>query len=434
MRIKLTEKNMLIWLLIILGGLLFLRAVSTVFIYPLLLISLAIFTFAPFKVCLPTLCFLLPFANIIKLQPGQISFFTVFFLIYVIRTLLKKDALRRVFLLSLLFFAGYAFVFSGTGKIITIATMVCGFAMLHDACKSDEYDYKEVLYAFCMGIIFSSILGLFKEQLPIVDSFVQEATQKIGHKEYVERFVGLNVNPNYYTMDISVVLACLTVMMVTSSKPSKVQVLMFVGLSVFGLMSVSKSFLLIWVLLLAVIIFYGFLNGGTSFFRIIIMFAVMAVFIYFFAKESIDTYIYRLTEDSDGDMSGITTGRIDIWISYIKAILKSERVLLFGAGLGEILERGTHNTYLEALYGLGLVGTMFYAFVLRMSLAIKSFPKRLVYYIPVIVMLIRFMGIGVFIHDSLWYYLVIISLSLIYADKCNKKREISDLSNANEIL
>ncbi len=421
MRIKLTERNMLIWLLVVLSGLLFLRAVSTVFVYPLLLVSLAVFAIAPFKICLPTLCFLLPFANIIKFQPGQISLFTVMFLVYVVRTLLKKDALKRVFLISLLFFAGYAFVFSGTERIITIATMVCGFAMLHDACKSEEYDYKEVLYAFCLGIIISSVLGLLKEQLPIVDSFVQEAVQKVGHKEYVERFVGLNVNPNYYTMDISVALACVTVMMVTSSKPTKIQVLLFVGLSVFGLMSVSKSFLLIWIFLLAVIMFYGFRNGGTSFLKLVIMFAIMAVFIYLFAKESVDTYIYRLTEDSDGDLSGLTTGRSDIWISYIKAILKSERILLFGAGLGKILDKGTHNTYLEALYGLGLIGTLFYAFVLRMSLAIKNFPKRFVYYIPVVVMLIRFVGIGVFIHDSLWYYLVIISLSLIYADKCNKR-------------
>ena len=57
MRIKLTERNMLIWLLVVLSGLLFLRAVSTVFVYPLLLVSLAVFAIAPFKICLPTLCY-----------------------------------------------------------------------------------------------------------------------------------------------------------------------------------------------------------------------------------------------------------------------------------------------------------------------------------------------------------------------------------------
>ncbi len=402
---------MLIWLLVILSGLICLRAISTVFLYPLLLVSLAVFSFAPFKVCLPVLCFLLPFANIIKIQPGQISFFTFFFLIYVVRTLLKKGALKRVFLISLLFFVGYSLVFSGIGKIIVILTMACGFAMIHDTCQSDEYDYYEVLYAFCFGIIISSSLGLLKDTLPIINSFIREATQKVGDKEYVERFVGLNTNPNYYTMDISVALSCLTVVMSTS-KPRKLHIVLFATLSVFGLMSVSKSFLVVWAVLLMMLLLYGIRNGGTSFIKLILIFGVTAVLIYCFAQESIDTYIYRLTEDSGNDISGLTTGRTDIWVIYLKTIIKNERILLFGAGLGEILHKATHNTYLEAFYNVGIVGIVFWFFVFKMSIAIKSFPRKFIYYIPAVILLIRFMGISLFVHDCLWYYLVIISLSL----------------------
>lgn len=411
MKNRKSERKMIVWLLVVLSGLLCLRAVSSVFLYPLLLVSVAVFVFAPFNICLPALCFLMPFAYIIKLQPGQISLFTVLFLIYVARTLLKKDALKRIFLISLLFFAAYAFIFSGINKVILIATMVCGFAMVHDACGSDDYDYYEVLYAFCFGIILSSTLGLFKEQLPIIDWFVNEATHKVGHEEYVERFVGLNTNPNYYTMDVTVALSCLTVSMSTS-RLQKSQLILFAVLSVFGLMAVSKSFLLVWVILLLILLFSGLRNGGTMFLKLLSVFAVTAVFIYFFARESIDTYIFRLTQDASNDLSGVTTGRLDIWISYIKEIIKSEKVLFFGAGIGETLKKGTHNTYLEALYGVGIAGTFLYLFVLKMSLTLDVFPKRIVYYIPVIIMLIRFMGIGVFVNDCIWYYMVIICLSL----------------------
>lgn len=332
------------------------------------------------------------------------------FLIYVFRTLLKKDALKRVFLISLLFFAIYSFIFSGIGKFITIATMVCGFAMLHDACRSDEYDYIEVLYSFCFGIILASTLGLFKDNLPIIASFVRDMSQKVAPDEYVERFMGLNVNPNYYTMDITVALSCLTVFM-SMSKPKKLHALLFVVLSVFGLMSISKSFLLIWVVLLITLLLYGIRNGGASFVKLLGLFAVAAVFIYFFAQESIETYIFRLTQDSNGDLSSLTTGRSDLWLLYIKETIKNERILLFGAGLGEMMQRAPHNTYIEAIYNSGIIGVAFYIFVFRMSIIVIDFPKKIIYYIPAVILLIRFMGIGVFVNDCLWYYLVIIALS-----------------------
>lgn len=412
MRNKITERNILIGLLAVFSGLLCLRSISAVFLYPLILFSMAVFVFAPFRVCLPALCFLMPFAGIIKISPGQISFFTVMFLAFVIRIVFRKGSLRRIFLISILLFVGYSFIFSGTEKIITIGTMACGFIMLHDACRSEEYNYKEVLYAFCFGLIVSSVLGLFKEQLPIINHFIQDTAHKIGHEEYAKRFVGLNYNPNYYSMDISVALSCLVVLM-SKTKSGKLQMILFVVLSVFGFMSVSKSFLLVWFVLVVILLLYGFHNNGVTFFKFFILLIATAAFIYFFAKESVDTYIIRLTQDTGESLSDVTTGRTDIWISYLKATFKSEKVLLFGAGLGEILEKGTHNTYLECIYGLGIIGTAIYMFTLKMSLAIKNLPKNMVYYIPVLILLIRFMGIGVFVNDSLWYYLVIICLSLI---------------------
>lgn len=405
------NRKILVWLVVLAGGLICLRSISSAFLYPLVLVLIAIFAFVPLKSCLPLLCFLFPFATIIKTQPGQVSLFTVMFLIFVIRIVLKKGSLKRIFLVSLLFFVAYAFIISGTSKIILIATMACGFIMVHDVCQNDEYDYTEVFYAFCAGIILASVLGMLRDYLPIIDNFVRDSAQRIGHNEHVERFVGLVGNPNYFTMDISVALSCLVVSMATS-KPKKINVLLFVILSVFGLMSVSKSFLIVWVVLLLILMFYGLRNGGSSFVKLFVVLVITAVFVYVFAKESIDTYIYRLTQDSEGDLSGFTSGRTEIWLTYIKAIISDIRILFFGSGVGVTLVAATHNTYLEPIYYLGVVGCVLYFFVFKMSVSLKSLPKKYVYYIPVLVMLIRFMGISVFVHDSFWYYLLIICLSL----------------------
>lgn len=425
MRYKSTKKNMLIWLIVISTPLLFLRGYSTLFVYPLVLIELAAVALCPLSVCMPLLCFLLPFANIIKFQPGQISLFTIFFLVYVVRIVFKTGTLKRQFLIAALFFGGYCLVFSGIGKIVVIVTMICGFAMVHEVCESDEYDYESVLYAFCAGLLMASILALLKDNLPLINGFVIDRTHKVGHEEYVARFAGLHGNPNYYTMDTSVALSCLVVTMCTS-RQKPIQVLLFAVLSVFGLMSISKSFLLVWVILLMILLYFGAKNGGSTFFKLIAVIAVTTILVINFAQESIDTYIFRLTQDSGGDLSSVTTGRSDILITYIKKIASGEKILLFGKGLGEILDQGTHNTYIEFFYYLGIVGSLFYFYALKSSVALKKFPSNLIYYVPIVLVLVRFLGIGMLIQDSLWYYMALICLLLKAGVQAERRFEVSD--------
>lgn len=411
MKTKISERHMLMGLVIAFSVLLVLRSVSNIFVYPLILVGALASVFVPLSACLPMLCFLLPFANIIKLSPGQISIFTIFFAIYVLRIIFKTGRLNRMFLLTALLFASYCLAVSGPDRIVTIVTMVCGFTMLREATESDEYDYRHVLYAFCFGIIISSAIGAMRDYLPIIKSFSLDATYKVGHEQYTQRFVGLNVNPNYYTMDISVAMGCLVTTMCTE-KLRPIYFVLFAALAVFGLMSVSKSFLIVFVVMLVILWLNSLRQGGTTFLKLTFALMLGGVLVLLFAEEAIETYIFRLTEEDTTDLSSITTGRTDIWISYVKTMLKDLKVLFFGAGVGKILERGTHNTYLEMFYYIGIIGTALYFFVLKSSVVIKIFPKKIVYYIPLLIVLIRFMSIGMFIQDSLWYYLAIMCLLL----------------------
>lgn len=427
MKTRIPERHLVIGLVIAFSILLMLRSVINAFVYPLILSGAIAIAIIPINTCLPLLCFLLPFANIIKLNSGQISLFTVFFAIYVLRIIFKTGRLNRMFLLTAFIFAGYCLAFSGPGKIVVIITMVCGFAMLRETTESDDYKYHHVLYAFCFGIIISSGIALFREQLPIIESFSQNELHKIGHEEYAARFVGLNVNPNYYTMDISVALGCLVSTMCTS-KTKPIYMILFAVLSVFGLMSVSKSFLLVLAIMIAILLLNSIKSGGTKFFKLSFVLILLGVFILIFAKESVETYIFRLNEDSASDVASMTTGRTEIWLEYIKSTVKSFKILFFGAGLGTQLDKAPHNTYLEMTYYIGLIGTILYLFVLKSSIAIKHFPKNILYYIPLLVILIRFMGIGMFIHDSFWYYIAIICLLLKEENKLAKLNVMNEKS------
>ncbi len=409
MKTRISERHMLIGLVTVFSILLLLRSVSNVFVYPLILVGAAAVALLPLGTCLPVLCFLLPFANIIKISPGQISLFTVFFAIYVLRIIFKTGKLNRMFLLTAFIFACYCLAVSGPDKIVIIITMVCGFAMLREATESDEYNYQHILYAFCLGIIFSSAIGAMRDYLPIIKSFSLDTAYKVGHEEYAARFVGLNVNPNYYTMDISVAMGCLVTTMCTQ-KMKPIYMILFAVLAVFGLMSVSKSFLLVLAVMVAILLLNSLRRGGTAFFKLSFVLILSGILILIFAKESVETYILRLNEDSGSDISSMTTGRTEIWLAYIKTMLKDFKTLFFGAGLGIQLERAPHNTYLEMMYYIGAIGVVLYLFVLKSSITIKKFPRNILYYVPILIVLIRFMGIGMFIHDSLWYYMVIICL------------------------
>lgn len=410
---KSAERRILISLIVVSGVLLFLRATNTVFLYPMILISMAALAICPFKVCLPYLFFLLPSANIIKIQAGQISLFTVLFLIFIVRVLLKNGRLDRIFLLGILTFGVYCFILAGTEKIITIATMICGFAMLHDACDSDEYSYEDVLCAFCAGILLASVLGLLKDSFPLLKSFIVEVEQKLSAGEYTERFVGLQRNPNYYTMDITVALSCLVSNM-SSDRPKIKQMIIYGVLSVFGIMSISKSFLLIWVILVLLLLLCSIKTGGGTFVKLILAMVITGAALYYFAGESINAYMVRLDTGEAESVSEMTTGRTDIWLTYIKAAISDNKNLFFGNGIGKDMKnyKAMHSTYIELIYSLGIVGIIVYLFALKTSVTIKNFPKRVVCYIPVFALLVRFIGIGMLTQDSVWYYFVLVCLLL----------------------
>ncbi len=422
MKTRISERHMLMGLVIVFSILLVLRSVSNAFLYPLIAVGAVVTALVPLNTCLPLLCFLLPFGNIIKIDPDQFSFFTVFFAIYVLRIIFKTGRLNRMFLLAAFIFAGYCLAFSGPEKIIVIITMVCGFTMLREATESDDYDYRHVLYAFCFGIIISSCLGMLREQLPIIESFSRDTLHKVGHEEYAARFVGLNVNPNYYTMDVSVAMGCLVTTMCTQ-KMKPIYMILFAVLAVLGLMSVSKSFLLVLAVMVVILLLNSLGRGGTAFFKLSFVLILAGILILTFAKEAVETYVIRLNADSGGDLSSVTTGRGDIWLEYFKTILKDLKILFFGAGLGNQLERAPHNTYLEMMYYIGAIGVVLYLFVLKSSITIKKFPRNILYYVPILIVLIRLMGIGMFIQDSSWYYATIICLLLKEGNKLTELKQ-----------
>ncbi len=381
------------------------RAINDVFFYVFAGTSLIVFCMSSVKYCLPLLLFILPFSTILKPNVEAMSIVTIIFFIVVLKMFFKCSRFDNR-LLYIILFALYGILFSGIGKLTTILSMSFGMLMLY-CLKDEDIDADTSVISFSLGVCLSSLLAYSKSFFPIIDNFILDNITKLAENEYAMRFSGLQGNPNYYTLDIIIALAAIIVLMY--SNPKKIYTFLLVILSILGLMSISKSFIISLVLLIFCWFTLSLKQGAGKLVKFIFLIAIGGLAVYVFAYDSINSYILRFEEDNTATMSSITTGRTDIWKAYVSKIFSDVKILFFGNGLKTILQplgKGTHNTYLESLYYIGLFGTS--VFLIAIKSSIGKIVLRGGIWIPVLILLVRMFAIGILTYDNLWFYLLII--------------------------
>ncbi len=383
------------------------RAVNNVFLYAILAVGLVIFLLSSISHSFCFLFFLLPFASVLKTNVDGISFYTIFFFVVVLKMILMQKSLSTNMIMSLMLFALYNILFSGFEQITTTITMVFGLAMLY-CLRTTKIDVNLTIVSFCFGIVISSILALFKNSFPIINGFVSDSMLRLEGDDYAIRFSGLQGNPNYYTLDILIVLAAIIVLMYNKSA-LKIYTVCLITLSVFGLMSVSKSFLLCWILLVVFWLVLSIKKGFSKFVKFMIIGIICCAAVYFYAFDSINTYIFRFAKDSGATWGEMTTGRIGIWKQYVEMIFNDTKLLFLGRGLNSSIEglKGTHNTYLEAIFYLGVIGTIL--FIIALKSCMGKVVSKPIMCIPIIMLLIRMLSIGILTYDNIWFYLAILA-------------------------
>jgi len=385
------------------------RAFSSVFCYVILAVGGLLLVFFTLEESFSVLVFLLPFSMVLKLSEDSMSFFTFLFFALFLRTFLFNNRFDIVSFIAFVLFGGYSLVFSGLGQLTTIITILVGLILVKqmDECA---FHAQTVVVSFSLGLCVSSAVALFRERLPQINRFLMTALLKVDEGEYADRFAGLEGNPNYYTVGVIFALACLAVM-ILNEKPRAHWYILISILTVFGMMSVSKSFLLSYAVLLVLWFLFAVKNGGASnAFKFILAAAALVGIVFIFTPESIQLFFVRFTKDSEGTLNSISTGRYGIWQTYLSEIFHSKRILFFGRGLNSIssLGRGTHNTYFEAIYSLGLVGSGLLIFALKK--AFEGIPKSSLLVIPVAVIVVRMLGIGILTYDNFWIYLIMLKI------------------------
>ncbi len=395
--------------------LIFARAINDVAFYAFAGVSAVVFAISNIGHCISFLFFLLPFATILKQDPDGMSFFTLLFFLVILKMVIFHRRIDVRLLIVVVFFTAYNLIVSGMGELTTAVTMAAGILMLY-YLRNDDVDLNvtSAVVTYSVGIVLSSVLALFREVLPIINTFVNESMMRLDATEYASRFSGLHGNPNYYTLDIIVALSAVIVLMYYKKNTQKLLTVFLLALSIFGLMSVSKSFLLTWLLLVVCWFFLSIKQGMGKLAKFMFVVLIGAIVTYYFAYDYINTYLFRFIEDSSGTLESITTGRTELWGIYFKEAVSDVKIFFFGNGLNTILDyldKGPHNTYLEFLFNLGVVGSLLLFIALGLCKGRAKFKGAT--WIPVIMLMIRMFAIGILAYDNLWFYLAVL-LMLAY--------------------
>lgn len=223
--------------------------------------------------------------------------------------------------------------------------------------KQDEASAEQASKMFCLSMIVSSIFAyVLRDSSQLYQVRGSETAAFWGSS--FNRFQGLFADPNYYTALLITAMALL-VRLLDCRKIGLIEfVLQELVLLFFGLMTYSKTFFLLMLLLVLIGIICLFLNkkyllcaGFVALIALIVLYVSLSGVTIF----SVILYRFR----SATSLDELTTGRSIVFAEYFEAITKDIPSLLFGSGMAARgLGKDPHNLYLEILYYLGIVGLL----------------------------------------------------------------------------
>lgn len=238
-------------------------------------------------------------------------------------------------------------------------TLVLMFGPLFVVClilpKQDEISAERTIKMFITSLIISSIYAfLLRDTAQIRAICGADAYAFFGSN--VKRFKGLLQDPNYYMTLVVIAIALLMKMKECNLVTMGQFLVQGLVLVTFGMLTYSKTFFLVFILLAALYVYWQFRSKKIVSGMAWTTLALASAAIILFANISpFEVIIERFT--SAKSIRDLTTGRSELILYYWRAITQDVQSFFFGKGLGAAaLWKDPHNIYLEAMYYLGVVG------------------------------------------------------------------------------
>lgn len=375
--------------------------------------------FANFKNVYYQLLFCLPFTMIYKLSPTSTSVFAYVMLAVGIILLIRLRNFGVTQFLLIVMFAIYTFL--GMGDNVTrVIKMVVGLVLFYIFTKIIKpTDFKNQIMAFALGMVTSSCIGLLKGSWYRLDMYYTDIDFISVNGANVIRFSGLYPDPNYFSVSAVVAITLCLMLFYNRNGNRAVLGVLIAALTMFGFMSYSKIFLLS-ILFVAIVFVFRLIEPAQKRLATITFFTIVVYAIWLWMSEG--NYLNVMIERFWG--GDISTGRFDIWVRYLDYIWSSPKTFLFGDGLGAPYKGlGPHNTYIESIYFLGVIGSVLFFITLLLIFKGKRIIGRrtLFNYMLPVVFLIMIATLGCLTVNDLMFYCMLIWISLNHETKPKRR-------------
>ena len=312
----------------------------------------------------PVLLFFLPFAPLLKMVPGTISFYTlallVVYAVYAVKGSRNLPIFHLIPALCLLMLTLVVKITAGISVdnayiLFFISLLLVPFLTME---LGEKCDFYWLTVFFVCGIVLAAVTARFLVSVPTVARYID-----INNNLGFARRSGYYGDPNFYSSHITAALGGVLVLLM--QHPGRIKRLVLAAMALVllycGLMSVSKSFLLVSMsLLLFWFVGFMFRRGKISAKLTLLVTALIgAAFLLSSTvfQDMMDLMLSRFVGNTT--LSAFTTKRVDLWLTYLRTFGEDTSLLLFGKGYANILisGRGSHNSLIQCIYQFGLVGS-----------------------------------------------------------------------------
>lgn len=314
---------------------------------------------------LPILLFFLPWSPIMRLSPGSYSFYTFgMVMICVISVVKKRFHLKRYQITAgviLLFLTLLSKLLEGnslTFDYIAFMMMIVLFPTVHEEERKYKYDFYQIVIFLSFGVVIASLCAMYCAEYYNIRQFI-----RVDSYLTIIRRCGFYGDPNFYVAQILAALGGTLSLTLKDIKKKQLILLGIITLFLFycGMLSGSKSFVLVAAVILMIWIIAILSMRKRTALKIVLLSCVVGVAVFVASSVMFSGLIEVITTRFSfaKDVDSFTTGRTELWWSYFEVLFEDPKTFLLGKGITNIKvnARASHSTIIQIFYQLGLLGS-----------------------------------------------------------------------------
>lgn len=246
------------------------------------------------------------------------------------------------------------------GYLLFLFTLVLFPTLATSDCRRRTPFSLTCLY-FSLGVISAALSAQLVANNPSIAQFIN-----VESWAHVTRLSGYYGDANFYSAQINACIASLLLVLVkeTSAWRRAGCLGLLVTLLYCGLLSASKSFVIVCACEVGIWAAMLFRNSGNGRRNLTLLVAAAVVVLVAFSTSAFQELLRILDNRFSyaDSVSQITTGRSDVWLSYLDLLSRDTKLALFGEGMTNVTldvlrNKASHNTPIQLIFQLGILGT-----------------------------------------------------------------------------